>query len=372
METKKLLQTTYGSTALSAEDDNTTTNNSFIVNDGDDEEEDDIDEWWNERLAILEDAKKLKEVASYFLHPEYPVQIDSTACARCYYGPNLDEVISSIGDDDEEDEIMEEEEEEEEEYMNIMNDMRLLKMYAQDYLEPQRQNPVEVHPLSSCRNYFTRYGSTQQETFEESEERNHILEDTKQLKKFATFYMHPELPCTTTDPYATGRNIFTTSSFMTQQKNVNEMKERDQVLAEAQQLKKSAIHYMHPELPCVTSDPYATGRNFFDRPLSLFHDDQQVHTYCEYVEKNTGYHHIIDHDHHYYWYNHDDELQFDDVHDDEDGGYHYEFKENTYEVEPFKPNQSPPCTSRGNSPSKADMDYPLLSSSPSSVLLLTW
>ena len=250
---------------------------------------------------------------------------------------------------------------------------------------------------------------------------------SKKLKKFAMDYLHPELPCTTTDPCATGRNIFTTSSFMTQQDSVDDMKERDQILAEAKQLKEYAIHYMHPELPCVTTDPCATGRNyftspssvqqeslevvqeriqilaemnamktlaqnyleprrpvqvdslatcrnFFDRPSSAttFQHDQQVHTYCEYVEKNTGYHHIIDHDHHYYWYNNNDndegQRQFDMDHDEDE--HHYVFKEITYEDDPFKHNETS-LSPHGESPSKVNIDT-VLSSSPSSVLLLTW
>jgi hypothetical protein len=47
-------------------------------------ESDDEDEEWNERLAILEDARQLKRLAEFFLQPEKPVAVEATAAARCY------------------------------------------------------------------------------------------------------------------------------------------------------------------------------------------------------------------------------------------------------------------------------------------------
>ena len=413
--------TTSGSAATSAEyyekkmnneTVDTVDNNNDVEEEEEEEEEeesededDDDDEEWKERLAILEDAKKLRQVATYFLHPEYPVEVDSTAYARCYFQPTLK-------DDDEEQRNM------------ILEDMKSLKKLAQDYLEPER--PIEVDPMACCRNYFTRYAGAmqqQQQEEEEEEERDQILADAKALKKLAFDYMHPEVPCVTTDPCATGRNIFTTSSLMAEQEAYEQMNEREQILADADALKKVAVDYLHPELPCITTDPCATGRNFFssrtdeqeetleeseerakileemeqlktlaqnymepnrpvtvdplatcrnyfDRPSSAhsIQQDQMTHTYCEWVAEN-GYHHVIDHDHHYYWYNNKETIEHYDV----DEEHHFEMDEyitSSYHIDPFKSE-----TISGASPktvnSKIDSSS-LLSSSPTSILLLTW
>ena len=48
-----------------------------------------IEQEWREFLAerrrVLEDAKLLKQMAGYYLHPEAPVAADGFATARCYF-----------------------------------------------------------------------------------------------------------------------------------------------------------------------------------------------------------------------------------------------------------------------------------------------
>eukprot|EP00555_Chaetoceros_dichaeta_P003055 CAMPEP_0198248734 /NCGR_PEP_ID=MMETSP1447-20131203/452_1 /TAXON_ID=420782 /ORGANISM="Chaetoceros dichaeta, Strain CCMP1751" /LENGTH=133 /DNA_ID=CAMNT_0043933211 /DNA_START=45 /DNA_END=443 /DNA_ORIENTATION=- len=41
-----------------------------------------------EYVLILDDAKKLKALATAFLHPEASVSVDCTATARCYFNRN--------------------------------------------------------------------------------------------------------------------------------------------------------------------------------------------------------------------------------------------------------------------------------------------
>ena len=146
------------------------------------------DEEWNERLQILEDARNLKKVAEFFLQPEQPVKVDSTACARAYpYASELQETW-----------------EEAEDRAEILADAAALKATAVQYLQPEL--PVAVDALASARCYP--FAPELQETFEEAEERAQILADAAALKATAVQYLKPELPVVTSDPFAKGRNFF--------------------------------------------------------------------------------------------------------------------------------------------------------------------
>jgi hypothetical protein len=90
------------------------------------------------------------------------------------------------------------------------------------------------------------------------------LEEAKLLKKFAVDYLHPELPVVTTDGTACGRNYFVRAS-APEQETEEEAEERDRVLEEAKLLKKFAVDYLHPEVAIETTDPMACARCFFDR-----------------------------------------------------------------------------------------------------------
>jgi predicted Rdx family selenoprotein len=216
--------------------------------DSDDEEY----EEWNERLAIVEDSRKLRQLAEFFLYPEKPViTSDPFATGRNYFTrPSAPEYEDEDNMDQRED---------------ILEDMKQLKRYAQHYLQPER--PIEVDPLASCRNYFNRPSAPGQD---DGSERDQILADAQQLKKLAVDYMHPERPVVTSDPYACGRNYFTRISAPEEEDG----SERDQILADAQQLKKFAIDYMHPERPVVTTDPCACGRNYFTRSSAPEQEDE--------------------------------------------------------------------------------------------------
>lgn len=141
---------------------------------------------------------------------------------------------------------------------DILQDMKQLKKYAQHYLQPER--PVEVDPLASCHNYFNRPSAPEQQE-DDGEERAQILIDALQLKKLAVDFLHPERPVITTDANACGRNYFSRSSAPEQE----DESERVRILAEARHLKKFAVDYLHPERPVATSDPCACGRNYFTR-----------------------------------------------------------------------------------------------------------
>ena len=208
------------------------------------------DDTKNEREAILADAQALKGLAVDYLKPELPVVTsDPFATGRNFY--------SRISADEYEDEDAMDERDE------ILSDVQALKKFAVDYLHPE--NPVEIDSLALCRSYFDRPSAPSQEVFEDAEERAAILADAQALKKLATDYLSPELPCVTTDPFAAARNVFSRPSAEEYEDDVD-AEERTRILDEMKQLKKLAVDYMHPELPCVTSDPFATGRNVFSRP----------------------------------------------------------------------------------------------------------
>eukprot|EP00527_Entomoneis_sp_CCMP2396_P001283 CAMPEP_0198154908 /NCGR_PEP_ID=MMETSP1443-20131203/68855_1 /TAXON_ID=186043 /ORGANISM="Entomoneis sp., Strain CCMP2396" /LENGTH=626 /DNA_ID=CAMNT_0043821625 /DNA_START=9 /DNA_END=1889 /DNA_ORIENTATION=- len=209
----------------------------------DDEEE---DEEWEERLRILNDSHILKEVACFFLHPEAPIGKDAFACARCYFDRASAPVVQ---------------EEEGEERARIFEETKALKSLAVDYMHPEL--PVKTtDPTIFGRNYFSRPSAPEQEQQELAEEREYVLAEAKQLKKLAVDYMHPERPVVTEDPTLFGRNYFSRYSAEEQEMGPGE---RDLVLNDMKQLKKFAVHYMHPELPVVTEDPTLFGRNYFTR-----------------------------------------------------------------------------------------------------------
>ena len=142
------------------------------------------------------------------------------------------------------------------ERLRVLDDARKLKQLAQAFLYPER--PVVTTSETACaRNYFNR-ASAPDASMEE--ERARILEDVAALKKLAVDYAHPEIPVVTTDENACGRNYFGRASAISQE----EADERTRVLEDMLALKKRAVQYMHPELTVVSeSDVY--GRNFYDR-----------------------------------------------------------------------------------------------------------
>jgi hypothetical protein len=212
--------------------------------DSDDEEE---DEEWEERLRILEDARKLKEVAKFFLHPEAPV--DNTYSSRCFFDRiSAPPRISR---------------EEANEQAAIMEDLKNLKKQAVYYMHPE--HPIENEdPNSFGRNYFSRPSAAEQESPEDAEERARILADARTLKQSAVDFLHPELPVVISDPTACGRNYFSRPS-APEFEDENDAEERDQIMEDIRVLKEAAKNYMHPEIPVVTSDPTACGRNYFER-----------------------------------------------------------------------------------------------------------
>jgi hypothetical protein len=213
-----------------------------------------------ERLRILEDARQLKQLAAAFLHPERPVEVESTLCARCYF--------------DRHSAPEQESNEEAEERRAVLEDAAALKRLAVDYMHPEIH--VESSDMTSCaRCYFDRPSVPQQESVEDAEERALILEDVKSLRRAAFEYLHPEVGVVTSDPIATARCYFDRPSAIVQE-SVEEVEERRMALADAAALKRLAVDYMHPELGVVTSDPTVTARCYFGRASAVEQESNEV------------------------------------------------------------------------------------------------
>jgi len=205
----------------------------------------------------LEEVALLKKYAEFHLHPEEPVvSSDSTSCGRNYFSRlSADEYLDQ---------------EEEEECAKILEEAAMLKKYATFHLHPER--PVVLSdPIASGRNFFMRQSAPEQESAEDSEERANILEEVALLKKYAEFHLHPEEPVVSSDSTSCGRNYFSRLS-ADEYLDAEEDKECDKILEEAAMFQKYAIFHLHPEKFVVSSDPIACGRNYFCRSTAPLND----------------------------------------------------------------------------------------------------
>lgn len=196
--------------------------------DSDNSDEEEEDEDFAERLRILDDAKKLKELAVAFLHPEKPIVVDPTVCARCHF----DRPSAPQQEDLEESEYR----------RQVLEDASALKKLAVDYAHPEI-GVVTSDATATARCYFDRPSVPQQEDLEYVESRRQVLEDAAVLKKLAIDYAHPEIGVVTSDPTATARCYFNRAS-APQQDNADESEKveyRRHVLEDATALKKLAI-----------------------------------------------------------------------------------------------------------------------------------
>ena len=162
--------------------------------------------------------------------------------------------------------------EEADEQAQVLADAASLGRLAHVYAHPE-EPVVTTDPAACARCYYDRPSAPAQLAVEEAEEQAAIMADLDALKKAARDYLHPELPVVTTDPAACGRNYFTRYS-APEQETVEEAEYRAAILADAAALKQHAVWHAHPELPVVSS-PEATARCYFDR-ASAPHDAEQI------------------------------------------------------------------------------------------------
>jgi hypothetical protein len=124
--------------------------------------------------------------------------------------------------------------------------------------------------------------------------------------------------------------------------SADEAEERARIFADAKMLKRLAVDFLHPELPVVTSDATALGRNYYDRPAATGHFEM-IHTFAP-------------HDH-------------DEYHDDEHEE-HFGWDDEAHLFEDIRQNLHVPSGTTGKQGPKGD-DESNLSRSPSSVMLFT-
>merc|ERR1712238_436155 len=213
----------------------------------------------DERNAIMEDLKQLKTTAEWFLLPDKAVVVsNTTACGRNYFTrPSALQY-----DDDDDDQVMEDERN------AIMEESRQLKTTADWFLHPEK--PIITDGTSCGRNYFSRSSAPGFDDANENE-RELIMEEMKELKTTATWYLHPEKKVVVMNSASCGRNYFTRASAP---KHIME-EERELVLAESAELKKVADWYLHPEKK-VAVDSTAFGRNFFTRSSAQEEEDDAM------------------------------------------------------------------------------------------------
>merc|ERR1719428_736466 len=223
--------------------------------------------------------KALKMTAEWYMHPEKPVSVDPTSRGRNFFTrPSaFDDDAGAVSwlDSSEEQRLSLDfesnyTEEMEEERKRVLAEASQLKEAASWYLQPQK--PIAVNPSVFGRNYFSRPSAPEQEDVEDIEERELILAEVNELKLVADWYRNPEKEVTV---YATacGRNYFTRPSAPVEDEV--DAEERKKVLADAAELLNVAKWYMHPEKP-VTVYATACGRNFFSRPSAEEEEDDDV------------------------------------------------------------------------------------------------
>jgi len=84
-------------------------------------------------------------------------------------------------------------------------------------------------------------------------------------------YLHPEKPVITSDSFATGRNYFTRAS-AEEYEDEDDADDRDEIMEDMKQLEQLAKDYLQPERP-VEVDPFVSSRNYFNRPSAISQED---------------------------------------------------------------------------------------------------
>jgi hypothetical protein len=137
------------------------------------------------------------------------------------------------------------------------------------------------------------------------------------------------------------------------------------LLEESKMFKSLAVDYLHPEKPVVTTDPMATGRNYFDRPSASGHTD---HIHSEGHEIHSEIHHgycdlrdAEDHGYYHYHHGHDDDSTRQSDHFEMDEDVFHDFRQSFVSAEPFKGEHPKEILEEG--------EEGKLSRSPSSVML---
>jgi len=255
-----------------------------------DDDEDDFD-FKAERARVLGIAAQQREVARWYLHPEYPVP--STLGARCFFDRGSAEVtwLNEIDDTAVKGIIDVEDEDDTEEWEQALADVATMKEVVSWFLHPER--PVTTNG-NQARCFFERdsaevtwlnkiddtavKGVVDVEDKDERMEREQALAINAEMKEVVSWYMHPERPVTTNGN--TARCFFGRAS-APEQMDKDDADAMAECLADAAALKERASWHLHPERPVTTNGN--TARCFFGRasaPEQMDKDDADAMAEC--------------------------------------------------------------------------------------------
>ncbi|KAL3775538.1 LOW QUALITY PROTEIN: hypothetical protein ACHAW5_001557 [Stephanodiscus triporus] len=214
----------------------------------------------DERARVFAEAAALKKSAVDYLHPEVGVTSADGACfGRNYFNrysaPETGRTTSSRTN-----------------ARRFWKEAAALKKLAVDYMHPE----IGVKSADATlfgRNYFGRYSAPEMEDKELADERARVFADAAALKKLAVDYLHPESrPPTAPASAATASNRY--SAPETEDDEFAD--ERAEILEEAAALKKLAVDYMHPEIGVKSADATLFGRNYFGRYSAPETEDKEL------------------------------------------------------------------------------------------------
>jgi len=187
-----------------------------------------------------------------------------------------------VSNEDTSDEYSDDDEEEydEEEMKLILAETKRLRFMADAFLHPEK--PVPRTGLCLCDGcYYDRPSAPARLGKEEADEAAQIVSDAASLGRLAHDYAHPEEPCVTSDPAATARSYYDRYS-AEPQLTVEEAEEQARIIIDIEALRKAARDYLHPEVGVTHTDPVCFGRNYYARstaPEQLSYEDaeEQAH-----------------------------------------------------------------------------------------------
>ncbi|GMH85897.1 hypothetical protein TL16_g10375 [Triparma laevis f. inornata] len=179
----------------------------------------------------------MKKIASWYLHPSEPLQIHpfATASAASTVPTFLNEtdVTAPKGI------VSVEEEDEQEERRQILATAAEMKKIASWYLHPSE--PLETSPMASARCYFDRASAVEQETKENADDRAEALEAAKEMSKVVSWFTNPSQPVEVS-PMASAHCTFSDKDMNSKE----EADERAEILEDCKQLSKVASWFSNP------------------------------------------------------------------------------------------------------------------------------
>ncbi|GMI04365.1 hypothetical protein TrLO_g9665 [Triparma laevis f. longispina] len=206
-----------------------------------------------ERREALAAAAKMRETVSWYTNPSQPLKVSpfAIASAASTVPTFLNEVDSTapkgIVDVDGADE--------QEERRQILATAAEMKKIASWYLHPSQ--PLETSPMASARCYFDRASAVEQETKENADDRAEALEAAKEMSKVVSWFTNPSQPVEVS-PMASAHCTFSDKDMNSKE----EADERAEILEDCKQLSKVASWFSNPSQPIEVS-PFASAKCAF-------------------------------------------------------------------------------------------------------------